>query len=104
MSFSMISGNVRAAGVLAVPLTPASVAANTTAEQTFTVTGLLPSDYVYANGSFQNGVGIVNVRVSAPDTLAIRFSNNTAGALTPTAGTYTVLVVRGGSQPSGFSP
>ena len=104
MSFSMIAGNMQAAGVLAVALTPASVAANTTAEQTFTVPGLRVADFVAVSGNVQNGVGIVASRVSAADALAIRFSNNTAGALTPTAGTYLVLVGRGGSAPTGFAP
>lgn len=106
MSFSMISGNVRAMGVLSPSLTPASVGANTTAEQTFTVTGLQVGDFVAVSADVQNGVGIVGARVSAAHTLAIRFSNNTGGALTPTAGVYTVLVVRPGSTPGplGFAP
>lgn len=104
MSFAMTAGNARAAGILSVSLTPASVGANTTAEQTFAVTGLLPTDFVAVSADVQNGVGIVGARVSAVDTLAIRFGNFTAGALTPTAGAYIVHVERGGSRPSGFSP
>lgn len=104
MSFSMITGNTQSAGVLSVSLTPASVGANTTAEQTFTVQGLLPTDFVGVSANVQNGVGIVGARVSANNTLAIRFSNNTAGGLTPTAGVYRVLVVRPGSAPTGFAP
>jgi hypothetical protein len=76
-------------------ITPASVAANTTAEQTFTVTGLTTADTVTLNTPSQtNGIGVVGVRVSAADTLAIRFSNNTAGALTPASGTHRVLAIR----------
>lgn len=40
------------------------------------------------------GVGIVNVRVSAKDTLAIQFLNTTAGALTPGKETYLVFWYR----------
>lgn len=77
-------------------LTPAATAANTTAEQTFAVTGLTTADTVHINppASMPDGLGIVGVRVSAADTLAIRFSNNTAGNLTPIAGAYRVVAVR----------
>jgi hypothetical protein len=72
------------------------VAINTTAEQTFTVNGLLAGDFVSCNKpTAQAGLGIVGCRVSAANTLAITFSNNTAGAITPTAAqTYLVLVTR----------
>lgn len=76
-------------------ITPASVAAATIAEQTFTVTGLTTTDKVIVNPpAIANATGIAGARVSAADTLAIRFVNPTAGALVPTAGTYTVLAVR----------
>jgi hypothetical protein len=81
--------------VYAASLTPASVGAATIAEQTFTVTGLTTADKVIVNPpAIANATGIVGARVSAADTLAIRFANPTAGALTPTAGTYTVLAFR----------
>lgn len=76
-------------------LTPASVAAAVVAEQTFTVTGLTTADKVEVNPpAIGNATGIAGVRVSAADTLAIRFVNPTAGALTPTSGVYTVLAFR----------
>lgn len=76
-------------------LTPASVTAATTAEQTFTVTGLATTDKVVVNGPAPTaGTGIVGARVSAANTLAITFVNATAGALTPAAGTYSVTAFR----------
>ena len=76
-------------------LTPASVAAATVAEQTFTVTGLTTADMVIVNPpAIANATGLAGVRVSAANTLAIRFFNPTAGALTPTSGIYTVLAIR----------
>lgn len=76
-------------------ITPASVATVTVAEQTFTVTGLTTADTVVVNtAAIANAVGIAGVRVSAADTLAVRFVNPTAGALTPTAGTWTILAFR----------
>ena len=49
---------------------PASVAANTTAEQTFTVTGLATTDFVFAvnKPTAQAGLGIVNWRIIARPT------------------------------------
>lgn len=72
-------------------LTPVAVAANTTAEQTFTVTGLVASSAVWVNKpSFQAGLGIAGVRVSATNTLAINYGNSSAATITPTAETYVI--------------
>lgn len=72
-------------------LIPVSVAANTTAEQTFTVTGLIAGTPVWVNKpSSQLGLGIVGVRVSAINTLAINYGNSTAAAITPAAETYII--------------
>lgn len=77
-------------------LTPAEVAANTTAEQTFTVTGLTAADKVFVNKpTAQAGLGIVGQRVSAANTLAITFANVTASPITPTAAqSYAVVAMR----------
>jgi len=93
---SLPFGNVQLSALLAIALTPAQVDANTTAEQTFTVNGLVIGDFVEVNKpTAQAGLGVVNVRVSAANTLAITFSNNTAAGITPTAGeSYQLLVVR----------
>jgi len=72
-------------------LTPVAVAANTTAEQTFTVTGLVSGSPVWVNKpSFTNGLGIAGVRVSAASTLAINYCNVTSAAITPPSETYII--------------
>lgn len=74
---------------------PASVAANTTAEQTFTVSGLTTADKVIVNKPTSTaGLGIVNVRVSAADTLAITFGNFTGIAIDPASEVYSVIAIR----------
>lgn len=74
-----------------VSLAPSSVAANTTAEQTFTVTGLLASTAVEVNKpSVTTGIALVNARVSAANTLALTYANVTAAAITPPTETYTI--------------
>jgi hypothetical protein len=78
--------------VITIKLTPASVPAATTVEQTFTVAGLNVGDSVDVNkASHQAGLSIGNVRVSAKDTLAIQYVNTTTGtAITPTAENYII--------------
>lgn len=81
------NGNIALDVLMQATLSPAAVAANTTAEQTFKVTGLLVGDVVgqINKPTAQAGLGIVGQRVSAANTLAITFCNNTAGSITPTA-------------------
>jgi hypothetical protein len=76
---------------VAQTLTPASVAANTSAEQTFTVPGLQVGDSIDVNkASHQVGLSIGNVRVSAANTLAIQFVNTTGGAIVPATEQYII--------------
>ena len=88
-------GNVQQFAVLAVTLTPVAVAVNTTAEQTFFVTGLLVTDVVFPSKlTSQPGIAVVGARVSATGTLAITYVNSTAGAVTPNPEIYTLVVIR----------
>src|ERR1700722_8001972 len=89
-------GNLWKIASLNVTLTPASVANATAAEQTFTMTGLLTTDFVWVNKPpTQAGLGLAGSRVSAAGVLAITFGNFTAATITPTAAeVYTVFVAR----------
>lgn len=83
--------------VYSANLTPTvSVPAASTAEEVFTFTGLTTADRVLVNNrtAMTAGTGIVGARVSAADSLAVRFCNTTAGALTPAAGTFAVIAIR----------
>jgi hypothetical protein len=93
---SYVLGNLVKQSVISVTLSPVAIVLNTTAEQTFTVNGLLPGDFVSCNKpTSQAGLGIVGCRVSAANTLAITFSNNTGSSITPTAAqVYKILVSR----------
>lgn len=76
-------------------LTPASVAADTSAEQPFTVPNLNVGDVVVlSKPSAQAGLSIGNVRVSAANTIAITYVNSTAAAITPVSETYGFAVIR----------
>jgi len=79
-------------------LTPASVTGSSAAEQTFTVTGLDEKDLVLAiNTKVGTPCGIVGYRVSATDTLAIKFVNPTDSNASPSAGTYKIVTIRTGT-------
>jgi hypothetical protein len=76
-------------------LTPQSVAANTTAEQTFTVTGLIYTNSVASTvkvtkPSMTANIEVVGARVTAANTLGITFQNNSSGAIVPPAEYYTI--------------
>ena len=76
-------------------LNPTTVAANTTDEQTFTVNGLTTSDIVYVNKpSHTTGLGIVNARASAANTLAITFINPTGSGIDPPEEDYLITAIR----------
>lgn len=71
---------------LTAVLSPASVAANTTAEQCFTVTGVRVGDLLQVNKpTAQAGLDIGNVRVGGNNSACITFLNDTASPITPTA-------------------
>jgi len=93
-------GNLQKLAVIqTVSITPSSVAANTTAQQTFNASGLglIAGDIceVIAGPSFQAGLitqpGVVG---ATADQLPITFGNVTASPITPAAGIYTVRVTR----------
>jgi hypothetical protein len=79
-----------------VTIDAASVAANTSAEQTFTVTGLQTGSVVtVTKPSLSAGLGIVNARCSAENTVAITFMNATGSAIDPSSETYLIAAIRG---------
>ncbi len=89
-------GNILYNILVGATITPVSVAANITAEQSFTVNGLQANDGVQVSAQVAQtaGVGIVNARVSAANTLTIAFANFTSGALVPVSGAYAIEVNR----------
>jgi len=90
-------GNVQSTFLLTISLTPAATAATTTLEQTFTVPGLQVGDQISGISpqfALTTQVDIINARVSAANTLALAFSNVTAGSLTYPSGTFYIEVNR----------
>jgi len=93
-------------GVITFVYDPASIAAATTAEQTVTVPGVLPGDYIeVTKPTLSAGVGIVNARVSAANTVAVQWVNATAAAVDPPSETYQAWVFRPEKTTAGrFNP
>jgi hypothetical protein len=82
--------------VLTASLSPVAIAANTSAEQTFTFTGISTADKVLViKPTAQAGLCVFGARASATNTVGITFGNFTAAPITPTASeTYTVIAFR----------
>lgn len=95
MSAGIDAGNVFSTTVIKQSITAASVGANTTAEQTFTVPGLKLGDHVVVNPpGVTTGVLLVNARVSAANTIALQYMNTTGGGVVPLTGDHYILVTR----------
>lgn len=95
MSTLIPRGNIARIFAMTLVFNPASVATVTTAEQTVTVNGLLPGDFVILQKPTNTaGFGIVNARVSAANTLAVTVVNPTAGSVDAASETYQLLVFR----------
>ncbi len=95
MSIGITNGNAYGFYIISTTINPASVAAATSAEQTFTVSGLKVGDTAFVNKPTATaGLGIVGARVSAADTLAITFMNATASPIDAGSESYILLIAR----------
>ncbi len=94
--FNRIADLVTKIEIVTSTINPVAVAADTSVEQTFTVTGLETTNELLQveKPTATAGIGIVNYRISATDTLAITFMNSTLGSLNPPSETYTIIVLK----------
>lgn len=76
--------------VYSATITPAAVAPNTAAEQTFTAfTSVVAGSMIWVNKpSITPGLGIGGVRVSGTGSICINYCNSTAATITPPSETY----------------
>lgn len=106
MSTMLPYGNTFKQILVSLALTPALVAANITARQTFSCPGVNPATDTVVGVSkptLQAGLLVATGAVTAADTIGLDFSNNTAGGITPTAGeTYSILIVRRDASQANF--
>lgn len=96
MSAGIIDGNIAALFAGSLVIDPASVATITTAEQSFTFPGVRVDDIILSvtKPTLTAGLGIVNARVSAANTVALTFVNPTAGAIDAASQTYKFVFAR----------
>jgi len=77
-------------------ITPASVGANTTSEQAFTIESAEFGDGVIAiKPSHTTGVAVAGARVSDADEVSITYVNPTAGAVLPPEEEYIFVIFEG---------
>lgn len=75
-------------------LTPAVVAANTCAEQSFALSGVAAGDMVQVSPPVSTtSAAVVAARASGADTVALTFCNPSSTGVVPDAGTYRLLIV-----------
>ena len=98
MSSTTISrGNAISTFYIAPNLTPVAVLTAVSPAQTFNVPGLLTTDIIIVvgyNGTQTSGIVIAEADCLTNGVLSVQFANITAGTLTPTAGVYTIQIVR----------
>lgn len=95
MSVGIPSGNLKALGVMTITVDLPSVNANTTAVLSVTVPGIEVGDLVSVNKpSHSTGLGIVNERVSADNTIELTAMNTTASPIDAGSETYTLFWAR----------
>lgn len=91
----ILMGNVKGIAVIDKTFDPASVSANTSAEQDVTVTGVKLGDMVFVNlQTASAGLSTGGARVKAADTISITFVNSTASPINASSATYRLLIVR----------
>lgn len=75
---------------------PASIAANTTVEQTTSVSNLKIDDLILRviKPTHTAGISVNDGRVTASNTLGITFTNATVGAIDPPQEIYTVIYIK----------
>jgi len=96
-STTIARGNALSTFYIAPSLTPVAVTTLSSAAQTFNIPGLLTTDIIQViglNGSQITGIVIAEADCLTAGVLSIQFANITAGTVTPTAGVYTIQIVR----------
>ena len=96
-STTIARGNALSTFYIAPSITPAQVAASTTAVQTFTVPGLLTTDYIQPGGYIANqtaGIFIAETDCLTNNILTIQFGNCSTSPATPATSVYEFQITR----------
>lgn len=96
-STTVTRGNSHETFYIQPSITPSAVSANTTASQTFSVSGLQTTDIVAVlgyNGAQTTGIVIAEADCLTANVLSIQFGNVTGSSATPASGAYTIQITR----------
>jgi hypothetical protein len=96
-STTVARGNAHETFYIAPTLAPSSVLASTTAVQTFSVPGLLTTDFISSGGYIANqtaGIFIAETDCLTNGVLTVQFGNCTTSPATPASGVYEFQIVR----------
>lgn len=95
MGYTIHAGNVAGISIVTSTVDLGSVAANTSEEETATVTGVKVGDLVVCmDSALSAGQVIAQARVSAADTVILQVINTTAGAIDAGSRSMKFLVIR----------
>lgn len=95
MSSGIIAGNASSINLVAATVDLGSVAANTSEEETFTLTGVKVGDFVSVQKEdLEAGIILGSARVETDDVVTVEVVNTTASPVDAASATMTVLVVR----------
>jgi len=95
MSTGIIAGNVKSITVMQATVDLGSVAANTSEEETATLTGVKTGDIVQViKSDLDAGIILGSVRVTGDDSISIQVVNTTASPVDAASETMDFLVVR----------
>lgn len=95
MSITTIPGNIGGMMILTATVDLGSVAANTSEEETATVTGVKTGDVVVCiDSSLDAGQVVAQARVSAANTVTLQVINTTGSGIDAASKTMTFLVFR----------
>ena len=96
-STTVTRGNSHETFYITPSITPAAVAANTSAAQTFSVGGLQTTDFVTVlgyQGTQTAGIIVAEADCLTANVLSVQFGNCATASATPASGLYAVQVTR----------
>jgi len=96
-STTITRGNSHETFYITPSITPAAVAAQTSASQTFSVAGLQTTDLVLVqgyNGTQTAGIVIAESDCLTAGVLSVQFANVTTASATPASGAYAIQITR----------
>ena len=96
-STTVTRGNSHETFYITPSITPAAVAANTSAAQTFSVGGLQTTDFVTVigyQGTQTAGIIVAEADCLTANVLSVQFGNCATASATPASGLYAIQVTR----------